>query len=255
MPVEFKPVPAVDKCFKILDLFAKTDQPLGISEVSKQLLMTKSTVFGIIHTLAELGVLENGYEGKFRLGSYLFTLAKTAGSKSELLQTVHPYLEKISRKTKLSAFLGIRSGLSAIIVDKVDSAGDIKISSDVGMRLPLLAGAGGKALLSLLSDEEIDKILSENKLKKFTSRTQTSRSVYKREIFKTRETGITFEVGEYIEGVIAFAIPLKTFQADLQAAIWAVGLKERLPGKQFANIEKILKSIADEVNHRFSVTI
>lgn len=30
------------------------------------------------------------------------------------------FLEEISQKTKLSAFLGIRSGLGAIIVDKVE---------------------------------------------------------------------------------------------------------------------------------------
>jgi DNA-binding IclR family transcriptional regulator len=32
-------------------------------------------------------------------------------------------------------------------LDKVDTTYDIKVSSEIGMHLPLLAGAGGKALL------------------------------------------------------------------------------------------------------------
>jgi len=32
-------------------------------------------------------------------------------------------------------------------LDKVDTAYDIKVSSEIGMHLPLLVGAGGKALL------------------------------------------------------------------------------------------------------------
>ena len=60
-------------------------------------------------------------------------------------------------------------------IDKVDTAYDIKISSEIGMRLPLLADAGGKTLLCQLSNEEIDHIVTENALKQFTSNTCTDR--------------------------------------------------------------------------------
>jgi DNA-binding IclR family transcriptional regulator len=57
-----------------------------------------------------------------------------------LLDNGLQYLIEINRKTMLPAFLGIRSGLKAVIIDKVDTAFDLKISSEVGMRLPLFAG-------------------------------------------------------------------------------------------------------------------
>ena len=69
-----------------------------------------------------------------------------------LIQTRHPYLETINEKTKLSAFLGLRSDRRAILIDKVDSAYGI------------LAGAGIKAMLSQLSDEGIDEILARTEL-------------------------------------------------------------------------------------------
>lgn len=254
MPTEFKKVPAIDKCFAILQLLAKSKPALGISEISKQLELNKSTVFNIIYTLKDIRILEQYPDGKFHFGTLLYLLGNSNGKKSELIQTVHPYLEKINRETKLSAFLGIRSGLRAIIVDKVDTVYDIKISSEIGMRLPLLVGAGGKALLCQLSDEEIDHIVTENALKQFTSKTCTDRNEYLKDILKIKEDGIAFDDEEYIEGVVAFAAPLKAYRQDLQAAIWAVGLKQQVNPENVPKINEFLKKIATEINLRFSAT-
>ena len=254
MPTEFQKVPAIDKCFSILQLFAKSKRTLGISEISKQLELNKSTVFNIIYTLKELEILEQYHDGKFHFGTLLYLLGNANGKKSELIQTVHPYLEKINRETKLSAFLGIRSELRAIIVDKVDTAYDIKISSEIGMRLPLLAGAGGKALLCQLPNKEIDLIVSDNALKPFTCKTCTDRNEFIKDVLKIREDGIAFDDEEYIEGIVAFAVPLKAYQQDLQAAIWAVGLKQQVSPENVPKINDFLKKIAAEINLRFSRT-
>jgi IclR family KDG regulon transcriptional repressor len=251
MPNEFKNVPAIEKCFSILQLFAKSKQELGISDISKQLDLNKSTVFNIIYTLKNLEILEQYPGGKFHFGTLLYLLGNANGKKSGLIQTAHPYLAKLNNQTKLSAFLGIRSEDQAVIIDKVDTAYDIKISSEIGMRLPLTAGAGGKALLSQLSNQEIDRILSANSLKKFTARTCLNKSQFKKDVINIREKGIAFDDEEYIDGVVAFSVPLKTNRPDLQAAIWAVGLKQQVRPENISNISNFLKKIADDINHRF----
>jgi IclR family KDG regulon transcriptional repressor len=251
MPNEFKNVPAIEKCFSILQHFAKSKQELGISEISKQLALNKSTVFNIIYTLKNLEILEQYPDGKFHFGTLLYLLGNANGKKSELIQTVHPYLSQINHQTKLSAFLGIRSGQQAVIVDKVDTAHDIKISAEIGMRLPLLAGAGGKALLSQLSSREVDQILGENTLKKFTAKTCIDKKKFKKEVLNIRKEVIAFDDEEYIDGVVAFAVPLKTNRPDLQAAIWTVGLKQQVRPESIFKISSFLKKIADDINHRF----
>ena len=252
MANEFKSVPAIDKCFSILQLFAESTPALGISDVSNKLNLNKSTVFNIIYTLKHLEILEQRPGGKFHFGTLLYLLANANGNKSQLIQTVQPFLEKINHETKLSAFLGIRSDLRAIIVDKVDTAYDIKISSEIGMRLPLLAGAGGKALLSQLSNEEIDRILAANPLRSFTAKTCTDKKKLKNEILKIREDGIAFDDEEYIDGIVAFSVPLRAYRQDLQAAIWAVGLKQQVGADSVPAIIDLLKKIGAEINQRFS---
>lgn len=254
MQTAFKRVPAVDKCFTILELFAQSRHPLGISEIATRLHLNKSTVFNIVRTLRDLNVLEN-VNGKFTFGPRLYTLGHAAGRGSELIQSVHPFLEQINHKTKLSAFLGIRSDTHALIIDKVDTAYDIKLSSDIGMRLPLLAGAGGKALLAQLPDHKIDRILKQIKLKKFTPQTCVDKAEFKNQVLRVRNEGIAFDIEEYIEGIIAFALPLDTRRKTLQAAIWAVGLKRQCPSEEIPKLSEYLRSVAEDINQRFYLNI
>jgi DNA-binding IclR family transcriptional regulator len=253
MSLNYKRVPAVDKCFSILELMAEAKRPFGFNEIVRNLGLNKSTVFNILHTLNDLDVLEKGPDGLFRLGTRLFILGHAAAAGAELIQTVHPYLETVNRELRLSTFFGILSDREVIIVDKADSAHRIKISSEIGMRIPLFAGVAGKALLAQLSETEIDRILSESRIKQYTPGTIIDKNLYKKNIMAVKETGIAYDREEYIEGLIAVAVPIKTYRENLQSAIWTVGLKQEFRDDAMTRIVKFLLNTAEEINSRFSM--
>lgn len=250
MNPRFRRVPAIDKCFAILELLAQSNEPMGVSDISGKLGLNKSTVFNIGHTLKDLNVLENQRDGKFVFGTRFYILSNMAGKRSALIQTAHPFLETINEKTKLSAFLGLRSERRAMLIDKVDSAYDVKVSAEIGMQMPILAGAGIKAMISQLADEEIDEILARSELKRYTPNSITDKSVYKNEILKVRNEGIAYDREEYIEGMVAFGIPIKAYGRGVQAAIWAVGLTRQVPNSSTPELIELLKSISEQINYR-----
>ena len=252
MPINYKRVPSIDKCFSILELMTETRRPLGFTEIVRKLDLNKSTVFNILHTLNDLGVLDKRPDGLFNLGPKLFTLGNAAAVGSELIQTVHPYLEKINREYMVSTFLGILSGKDVVIIDKADNAQKIKISSEIGMKIPVFAGVAGKALLSQLPDSVLDEIIKNHRVRKYTRYTITDADRLKKEILKVRETGIAYDMEEYIEGLIAAAVPVVTNREDLQAAIWTVGLKQEVKKKALNRISNLLLKTAGEINCRFS---
>ena len=249
----FKRVPAVDKCIDILELMTRLKKPLGVSEIAKTLDLNKSTVFNIVYTLDDLGVLERAADGKFQFGMRLYILGRAAGRASELISTVHPYLEEINQKTKLSAFLGLRSGLKAVIIDKVDSAFDIKIHSEVGMRIPLLSGAAGRVLLAQMSDAEVDEILTTQELRQFTPNSCVDKDAYKALINKTRKEGIAVDMEEYIEGIRAFGCPIQTNRANIQAALWAVGFKQQITNDMIPELSEYFKRLTREIEMKLSL--
>jgi DNA-binding IclR family transcriptional regulator len=248
----FKRVPAVDKSFKVLHLVARCKKPLGISEISRQLGLNKSTVFNLVYTLSDLHVLEQTADGKFSFGTQMYVLGRAAGAQTELVMTVRPHLEEISRTSNFSAFFGIRSDLKTMIVDKVDAAGDLRMTADVGVRFPLFAGASGKALLCQLSDSELDEILASKKLEKFTPLTCVDKKKFKRAVLEVRERGVAVDVEEYIEGIAAVAVPLHTHRPGVEAAIWVVGLARHISDEVVSQMCQRLKAVAEQLSTRFS---
>ena len=247
----FKRVPALDKCFAILDAIAGSTRPLGISEISRKLGLNKSTVFNIARTLADLRVLEYRPDGKLAFGTQLYVLGKATARKAELIRTVRPFLEEIAGETGFSAFLGIRFGLKAVIVDKVDASVDIRVSSEVGMRLPIVAGSSGKALLAQVPDSELDEILANGELERFTRYSCVDKHEYKQAIYRVRKEGVALDLEEYIEGIIAAAVPINTHREGLQAAIWAVGLRRPESEAEIPGLSERMKRIATELDLRF----
>jgi DNA-binding IclR family transcriptional regulator len=246
----FKRVPAIDKCFAILELLARSKEPMGISDLSGKLELNKSTVYNISHTLLDLNVLESQRNGKFAFGTSFYILANMAGKRSTLIQVAHPYLEEINNQTNLSTFLGLRSDCNAILIDKVDSDHGIKVSSEIGMKMPTLAGAGIKAMLSQLSDEVIDEILNRTELKRYTPYSIIDKTVYKEEILEVRRHNIAYDIGEYIDGMVGFAVPIKACGRDVQAAIWAAGLKSQVTDSSLPWLKSMLIKFSEEINCR-----
>lgn len=254
MSREYKKVPALEKCFNLLDFLSKNNRNFGISEIAKALGYHKGTVYNMAYTLTELGILEQTPENKFQLGTRLYALGKAAGSNSELIQTVHPYLEEIHHKLNLSAYLGVLFRDRIVTVDKVDSPVHLRVSSDVGMATPILAGAVGKIILSRLDDDRIEKILARNPIKRYTPFSYISKEEYWAAIRKARRDGYAFSNQEYIEGIRALAVPLTNYKGNLMTAIYVLGLNSQIRDEDIDEYAMLLKQIAKSIDERLSLT-
>jgi len=249
MKAEFKRVPALDKCFSILEYLTTKKGPAGMSEISEKLKLNKSTVYNILHTLTDLGVLENS-DGQFRFGPKLYVFGKAAESGSDLIRTTHPFLEQISRKTGLSAFLGMPSGTRTVILDKVDSPFDLRVSSEIGLHIPLNKGAHGKALMSLFKDEEIEEMLAVKGAGLSRSLSSSDFKTFLDAVKAVRAEGVAFDDEVYIEGIRALAAPLSV-KNNLKAVIWVVGLKKQVPDEVVREYSELLKETIKNIENQF----
>lgn len=250
MATDFKKVPALQKGFLILDHLAREKEPQGISRIASALGLHKSTVFNIVHTLTELEVL-TCRDSRFSLGTKIYSLARTDRNGTDLISTIRPFLANISLRTRLSTFLGMRTGDRAIILDKVDSPVDLKISTDVGLQVPLLAGAGGKVLAAQLDDLELGKLLNNGPLPAYTPNTCTDPRAMRRIIEETRRQGHAFDREEYLEGIKAVAVPVDTGQPERKVAIWAIGLAGQMSEEVMLEHAETMKSEVTKAEDMF----
>ena len=238
--------PSVKKAFKILSAVSDSSNGLGISDLSKQLKIGKSTVHGITSALEELGVLvRDPLYKRYTVGYSLMELCRSAYSKIELKDLARKPMEKLMEKVGETVFLGVLNGDHITIVDVVESRNEMKIISPPGTRLPLFAGAAGRVLLSQIEEEKAKGIVQKKGLVRYTSKTVIDHRQFLREIEKAREQGYAVDDEEYILGVRAVAAPL-LFASSPPAALWVVGFTSTMDDhKMKAVIREIRETVQD----------
>ena len=79
----------------------------------------------------------------------------------------------------------------------------------MGSQVPFHCTASGKLYLSTLTDTRLETVLGNTKLEKLTKRTITSKSALLKEISRIREEGYSQDNEEFVEGMVALAVPIR----------------------------------------------
>lgn len=220
--------PSVRKAFLILDQISKRPQGLGISDAARDLNMSKGTVHGIFAALSDLGAItRNPVTKKYTLGLTLFELGRLAYAQIDLVALARPVMEELMEQSSQSVFVGILNGRRVTILDMVESRQDLKITSPRGTTIPLVAGAAGKAILTLMDDAQADAMIREKPLPRFTDHSITDPERYLEAVKQARAQGYATDDEEYISGVRAVAAPIPD-GLQLKSALWVVGFKTTL---------------------------
>jgi len=241
--------PSVQKAFKILHAIADSSSGLGVSELAKQLKIGKSTVHGITSSLEELGVLvRDPIDKRYNVGYTLLELGRKTYGKIKWREIARGPMERLMDKVGETIFLGIMNGDHITILDVVESHNEMKITSPPGTRLPLLAGATGKAFLSLLDEKMAKEIIRKVGLIRFTSRSVTDPKKFLKEVEEAKQRGYAFDDEEYLIGVRAISAPIP-MSSPPPAAIWAVGFTSSLNDQKMEMVIQEIQKTAREISH------
>jgi DNA-binding IclR family transcriptional regulator len=245
--------PTVKKAFQILDLVARRDKRMTISDLSRELGISKSTVHGIAQALEGIGaVARDGKTKRYTLGLTLFELAHTVYARIDLKNVARPILEDLMRSTRQSVFLGIRSGDRVSIIDIVESMQNLKITAHIGARLPLLVGATGKIFMASLADDEAAGLMRTVGLRQDTAKSITDPGRYMEEVRKARESGYALDDEEYLQGVRAVAVPIHVPGRQM-SAIWVVGFTQGMKDGKMLEIAMETKRAAAAISRKFDL--
>jgi IclR family KDG regulon transcriptional repressor len=247
--------PSVKKAFRILDALSNSPRGLGVTDLSKQLKIGKSTVLGITTALEELGLLvRDPVQKKYSVGYTLLELGRKAHTKMELKEIARRPMENLMAKVGETIFLGVLNGDHVTIVDVVESPNEMKITSPPGTRLPLLVGATGRVLLAQLDREKAQQIVQKIGLKRYTSKSIVDPKQFLKEVGKAREKGYAIDQEEYILGVRAVAAPIQAAPLP-PAAIWVVGFSSTLDDKKLGIVIGEIQKTVQEISHSVKTSL
>jgi DNA-binding IclR family transcriptional regulator len=244
--------PALKKALEIIKLIVREKKPLGVTEISRALAISKSTTFGILKSLEEEGfVLKIDSTKKYMTGKELFELSKSVLRATDLTSIARPFLEKLVELVDESVFLGTRENDLVEVLDVVTPEKELKISSPVGARFSLTAGVIGKVFLAPLENGEIRDFLAKHELPRYTENSITDLAHFLEEIEKTRVRGYAVDFEEYLKGMRAVGTLIYSGLFPV-GAIWVVGFTSSLNDEKLPHVITHLKHTAEEISSRLS---
>lgn len=233
----------------ILKTLASSDSALGVSELSRQLGLNKSTVHDLVTTLAHHKLVERDDATKtYRLGHALANWANRADASPDLATLARPRLAALVRQTEETVFLGAYRDGQVTIIAKEESPHSVKVSAPIHHHLYYSAGAFGKIFLAAMPDAQIAKLLRDKPPRVFTTRSITSIPAYRKAIQRVRALGHALDDEEYLAGVRAAAAPVVDANGCVVAAVCVVGFSTRLPHVKLLRVAKQTRDAAEKIS-------
>lgn len=247
--------PIIKKAIEILRLLVKEYQPLGVTEIAKELAISKSTAYGILQSFQEEGVVtKDSSTKKYTIGKEMMRLSKMVFKGQDLISIARPFLERLAELVDETVLLGVREYDAVKVIDVIEAKKDLKISSPIGTKLPMTAGAVGKIFLSAMSNDDVAAYLREKGLPHYTESSITDVDAFIEEIEKTRKLGYSLDIGEYLKGIRAIATMIRQDDTPI-GAVWLVGFSNSMIDERLQHIIRNLKHTADQISARLSFSL
>jgi IclR family pca regulon transcriptional regulator len=247
---------SLERGLAILSAFTPDRPALGISELARQLGLTRSTAHRYVATLASLGYLgQDDSTRKYRLGPRVLDLGFSVLGSMELREIATPHLRRLTEATGLTSNMGIRDDTDVVLIDRVlgrlGRYHHLEFSLHVGSRLPAYCSATGKALLAFLERADLDRILDRMDFVQRGPRTLTDKGSLLAELERVRRTGIATNDEELDSALRAIAAPVRSRSGEIVAAVnvaipWSPVAMSELAGR----LGPVLRATANEISAR-----
>ena len=154
-------IQSLERAAMILELFQNQVTELGLKEIVEKTELNKSTAFGIVNSLTDLGYLmQNSENQKYSLGPKILSLSTALRMNNMIVRITHPYLEELANRYQETVHSAIDAGNASVIyLDKVESDSSIIINTKMGVKNYMHCTGVGKCLFAYKSVEECDRLL------------------------------------------------------------------------------------------------
>ncbi len=200
-------VPAVKRAAAILDHVAIAIKPQGVSEIARLLDLPKSSVHGLCHTLVALGLLRETIEG-FELGSHVLQWSAAFLNKDDLARDFERVLATDNRLADYTVTLSVLQGDRVVYIGCRNAHRPLGFSFQIGMGLPAVFTATGKAMLSRLKREERDRILHNAWPRPLTAHSVADRAAFEHEVELGARRPYALDDGQVRDGMYCIGAPI-----------------------------------------------
>lgn len=241
-------VQTIQRASAILRCFMENDTEMGVTILSQQVGIHKSTVSRLLSTLRKEGFVDqNPDTGKWWLGLGLLDLAGAVLERMDLRKVALIPLRNLAAQTQETVNITVLDGNECVNIENISSPKSIQHAGRLGRRTPLHCTSTGKAFLAFLTTEERDVLLSSTLLP-CTENSIVDRRALEQALEQVYEQGYAIAHEEYEEGLSAIAAPIHDHTSQVVATVSISGPSYRMGSDQIEKFVEPLKETAHNIS-------
>ena len=230
-------VRAVGNAIDILEILSERREPVSLARLTELLGRSKSSVFRILCTLEEKGLLERLPRDLFTLPHPGFTL-RSNRQMERLKRAAQPFMRDLSRQFRETVSLAFVRENHIEIVEVIHSPQRIRMYNVPGGIIPPHASSLGKCIAAYQAEVVREHLLTTYGFHQFTPNTINDAAVLEEEFQRVREQGYAVDREESTMDGCCFGVPIRTSSDEVRAAT-----SISMPKTRVADEERIIAAL------------
>lgn len=208
------------RVFDIVEAIASSDHPLTVVDLVVPTGLPKATLHRQCNVLEQEGYIRQDINGRgYVIGHRMRRLANlTLAAKADQIFR-HGILTAVSQEIGETCNIVLPLGAEMFYSDRVETKWPLRHQLPIGTNVPVHCTASGKLYLSSLSEPQCEKLVSVLKLDKFTDNTIVNRDELLAAVAKIREDKVGIDDEEFVDGMVAVAVPINDNKERMVAAL------------------------------------
>jgi len=204
----------------LLETLSQQHSGISLSALAERLGLPKASVMRLLHALqGQAYVMRDPGTSVFTLGPRAAALGLRTLHAASVAHRYRPLLSALVQRLGETCNLTTREGAQVLYIDRVETTEPLRMTLQPGSRVPLHCTASGKLFLSQMPAPDCQALVEGLARERKTAHTHTSVAALMAEIERTRKRGIGVDNEEFINGMVAIAIPVRDAQGQCVAAV------------------------------------
>jgi len=201
-------VPAAEQTLAILRYLANQASPVPAAAIARTLALPRSTTYHLLQTLIASGFVAHYPDQRvYGLGLTAYELGSGYVRQEPLQRLARVPMADLADRCRNSAHLSVLLGRDVVYVIEERAPGRPLLITDVGVRLPAVATASGRAMLAALPQQQVRALYPDkDAFGPGDDQAPSSLSGLRRVLVEVRRDGWASEDGEVTPGLASRAM-------------------------------------------------
>ncbi len=222
-------IPTNLRTLLILEAVGLQTDPMSPAEIGRAIGLPKQTTHRLCNTLLDEGFLMRDERGRgLRPGRRARMMGAGVVHSSASHVTRHQVLMELAGKVKETVNFVVPEDRGMAYQDRVETDWPFRVELPVGTNVPFHCTASGKTYLASLPKAERRRLVNVMFLERKTSNTITDPDALLRELTEIAKQGYALDREEFLDGMIAIAVPVLDNAGRYSASVAFHGPTQRV---------------------------